>query len=377
MKLPLGLTRTDVALPSVLAAVGSVEALLADVHNSVAIATMLAAGLLLCVRRRWPVVTAVGAFSLLSLQARRGVPEDDLVVPLAIVLTACFSLGRYAGPVRGVAGLVVVNGMVHLSERLELPSAQDVLWVLTLTAGPWLAGRLMLDHVRRGDALAAQAHQLMLEQRQVSERLVADERRRIARDLHDVIAHSVSVMVVQAGAGADLLDRDPAATQRALEEIQRAGRSALDETGRLLHLLRDDAGPDVGPQPSAGDLPGLVDAFRTAGLDVELEIHGPTDGLPAGVDLSVFRVVEEGLTNALKHAPHGHVQVSVRRDPAGVDVDLLSTDGPGAEPAASGLGLIGMRERVAIFGGDLDTGPTANGGHQLHARLPILPQVAP
>jgi signal transduction histidine kinase len=377
MRLPLGLTRTDVALPAVLAIAGSAEASLADVDHAVAIVTMLAAGLVLCGRRRWPVMTAVGAFMLLSVQARLGVPEDDLVVPLAIVLTACFSLGRYAGSVRGAAGLVVVNLVVHLSDALELPSAQDVLWVLTLTAGPWLAGRLMLDHVRRGDALAAQAHQLVLEQRQLSERLAADERRRIARELHDVIAHSVSVMVVQAGAGADLLQRDPAATRLALEEIQRAGRSALDETGRLLHLLRDDAGPDVAPQPSAADLPGLAEVFRTAGLDVALEVHGPTDELPAGVDLSIFRIVQEGLTNALKHAPHGRVRVTVRRDPAGVDVDLLSTDGPGAVPAPSGRGLIGMRERVAIFGGAIEAGPTENGHHRLHARLPILPQGEP
>jgi signal transduction histidine kinase len=181
-------------------------------------------------------------------------------------------------------------------------------------------------------------------------------------------------MVVQAGAASDLLHRDSASAQLALEEIQRAGRSALDETGRLLHLLRDEAGSDVAPQPSAGDLPGLVEMFRAADLDVELQVRGTTEGLPAGVDLSVFRIVQEGLTNALKHAPSGPVLVTVRRDPAGIDVDLLNVEGRSAEPVPSGRGLIGMRERVAVFGGVLDAGPTESGGYRVHAHLPLLPE---
>ena len=143
----------------------------------------------------------------------------------------------------------MVDLAVHESDGLEVPGAQDVLWVLTLTAGPWLAGRLVAAHERRGEELTRQAHQLLVEQRQLSERVVADERRRLARELHDIIAHSLSVMVVQAGAASDLLRRDPDAAQRALTEIQRAGRSALGETGRLLHLLREDADARAGRSP--------------------------------------------------------------------------------------------------------------------------------
>ena len=372
MSLPLGLTRTDVLPPVALALAGTVEALTADVNRPVAVLTTLAAGILLCGRRRWPVVCSVGACLLVVARTRIGVPEDQVVVSLALILTACFALGRYADLVAGFVGLVVVDLAVHASDGLEVPGAQDVLWVLTLTAGPWLAGRLVAAHERRGEELTRQAHQLVVEQRQLSERLVADERRRLARELHDIIAHSLSVMVVQAGAASDLLRRDPDTAQRALTEIQRAGRSALGETGRLLHLLREDADADTGPQPAAGDLPHLVEVFRAAGLDVRLVIEGSTDGLPAGVDLSIFRIVQEGLTNALKHAPRSPAVVTVRREPDGVDVELRNTEGRGpTTPSSSGRGLVGMRERVEVFGGALNAGPTADGGFRVHARLPL------
>jgi signal transduction histidine kinase len=371
MELPLGLTRSDVLLPLALTLLGVVEALVTDVNRPAAVATTVAVGILLCGRRRWPVSCAVGSCLVLVAQAGLGVPEDELVVPLLLIFTACFALGRYADLVGGIAGLLVVDLAVHESEGLQVPSAQDVLWVLTLTAGPWLAGRLVAAHVRRGEELARQAQQLVVEQAQLSERLVADERRRLARELHDIIAHSISVMVVQAGAASDLLRRDPDATARALAEIQAAGRSALDETGRLLHLLRENADSELGPQPAAGDLPGLVESFRSAGLDVRLAIDGSTDGLPAGVDLSIFRIVQEGLTNALKHAPRSPVLVMVRRDPDGVDIELRTTEGRGVQPASSGRGLVGMRERVAVFGGALDAGPTDDGGFRVHARLPL------
>jgi len=371
MTLPLGLTRTDVVLPLALTLVGVLEAVVVDVNRPVAVGTTVAAGLLLCGRRRRPVVCGVGSVLVLVGQTRLGVPEDELVVPLALIFTACFALGRYADLVGGLAGLLVMNLAVHASEVLYLPSAQDVLWVLTLTAGPWLAGRLVGTHVRRGEELARQAHQLVVEQAQLSERLVADERRRLARELHDIIAHSLSVMVVQAGAASDLLRRDLEGTARALDEIQQAGRSALDETGRLLHLLRTDADSETGPQPAAGDLPGLVEVFRSAGLDVGLVIEGSTDGLPAGIDLSIFRIVQEGLTNALKHSPRSPALVTVRRDPGGVDIELRNTEGPGVKPVPSGRGLVGMRERVAVFGGALDAGPTDDGGFRVHAHLPL------
>ena len=372
MRRPWGLTVTDVALPLGLGLAGVVEAFNADVNTPVAVVTSLLAGVLLCARRRWPLATSLGASAPLILQGYLGVPEDQLVVPLGMYFVAGFAMGRWAAPWPGLAGLLAVNVMVHESEGWSVPTVQGLVWVLLLTGGPWVAGRLARQHDRRGEELARQASELVREQRQLGERLVADERRRIAREMHDVIAHSLSVMVVQAGAAADLLRRDPDAAARALEEIQRSGRSALGETGRLLHLLREEEDSDVGPQPAAADLPDLVASFRAAGLDVELEVRGSTAGLPAGVDLSVYRIVQEGLTNALKHARAGRTVVTVRRSLDGVEVELRSAAGRGGpDVTSSGHGLVGMRERVAVFGGSLDAGPVEQGGYRVLARLPF------
>lgn len=371
MRRPRGLTAADWALPVGLALAGVVEAFNADVNTAVAAVVSLVAGALLCFRRRWPLPTSLVACAFLIFEARLGVPEDQLVVPMGMYFTACFALGRWAGLRSGLAALAAVNLMVLEHEGWVVPTVQGAVWVLLLTGGPWLAGWLTKEHARRGDELARQARALVLEQRQLSERLVIDERRRIAREMHDVIAHSLSVMVVQAGAAADLLRRDADAAERALDEIQRAGRSALDETGRLLHLLREEQESEVEPQPAVADLPQLVESFRSAGLDVELLVQGSTAGLPAGVDLSVYRIVQEGLTNALKHAPLGRTVVTVRRTVHGIDVELANAAGRGPDPTPSGHGLIGMRERVAVFGGSLDAGPAEQGGYRVLARLPL------
>ena len=198
----------------------------------------------------------------------------------------------------------------------------------------------------------------MAEQALLADRAVVEERRRIARELHDIVAHSLSVMVVQAGAAQDVVRRDPEAAERALTEIQNAGRSALGDTGRLLHLLRDDVDDELTPPPATRNLPALVEGFRDSGLDVELVVDGPTEGLSAGVDLSVYRIVQESLTNALKHG-------AGRRRPGQPPARRRRGRRRGAQCVREGrrgcwsptvAGLIGMRERVAVFGGELDAG---------------------
>ena len=360
-------------LPAALALAGVAEVFTADdVPRTAAAATTVAACVLLLWRRHLPLVFATGAGVVLVLRPWLGVPDDELVAPLAILFASCFALGRYAATRSGLVGIAVINLGVHWSEGIQLPPVDGLLWVGALTLGPWIFGRLVLTHARSNELLADQARRLVQEQRQLAERAVSDERRRIARELHDVIAHSLSVMVVQAGAAREVLHIDPTTVERALDEIQRAGREALGETGRLLDLLREEADSDLAPQPAAADLPRLAEQFRESGLDVALVMEGPTDGLPAGVDLSVFRIVEEGLTNALKHAPDGSVRVAYRRGAHGVDLDLESTGLRGAGALSSnGHGLIGMRERVAVFGGSLDAEQTAEGGFLVEARLPV------
>jgi signal transduction histidine kinase len=219
--------------------------------------------------------------------------------------------------------------------------------------------------------LRERARRLEQQQEQAAQEAVRTERARIARELHDVIAHSLSLMVIQAGAAHDLLRRDPDRAARALAEVQHAGRRALSETGRLLDLIRNDDELGLAPQPTAGDLATLVQQFRASGLDVELEVDSSTDQLPPGVDLSVYRIVQEGLTNALKHAPGAHTQVRFRRLQNEVLVDITNAGGPATSAwQSSGHGLIGMRERVSVFGGTLHAGPTADGGFTLQACLP-------
>jgi signal transduction histidine kinase len=208
-----------------------------------------------------------------------------------------------------------------------------------------------------------------------AERAVAEERTRIARELHDVVAHSMSVMVVQAGAARRILDRDPARATGALEAIEATGREAMDEMRRLLGVLRDDgAAGSLAPQPSLHQLDELADHFRRAGLPVAVEVRGQPRDLPPGLDLTAYRIVQEALTNALKHAGPASATVTVGYGDDELAVEVRD-DGRGAATPApvqgAGQGLIGMRERVEVFDGELRAGPAVGGGYQVRARLPL------
>jgi signal transduction histidine kinase len=366
--------RGDWLPPVLLGVAATVEVLAVDPEaRAAAIGTALLACALLVWRRRYPLVCATAAgLVLLVVSMRLGVPDDALTVPLLILFAVCFSLGRYVPSWWGAVAVAGLNLSLHWSDGVVVPPLDDVLWAGTLFFAPYGIGRLVHAHDRQGDQLADQARQLVVEQRQVAERAVADERRRIARELHDVIAHSISVMVVQAGAARELLGRDEEGVASSLDEIQRSGRAALGETGRLLGLLREEPATDVEPQPSATDIPRLVEDFRGSGLDVALDLDGSTDGLPAGLDLSLYRIVEEGLTNALKHTPGTKVAVHYRRTADRVEVELTSAASRESSRIPSGgHGLVGMRERAAVFGGSVTAGPTADGGFLVSARLPL------
>ncbi len=368
------LTRGDWLLPAALALLGVAEVFTVDgLARLPATLSVVVPCALLVGRRRLPLVFATASAATLLLSDHFGIPEDALTVPLLILFAGCFALGRHE-PVwwRGALAVAALDLLVHWSYGFTIPPLGDWMWVAALTFGPYFFGRLVLVQARQSDQLADQARRLVEEQRHVAERAVADERRRIARELHDVIAHSLSVMVVQAGAARELLGRDEAGVAASLDEIQRSGRSALGETGRLLGLLREESAADVEPQPTAADIPRLVDDFRGAGLDVEVAMDGSTEGLPAGLELSLFRIVEEGLTNALKHTPRTQVRVHYRRTPDRVEVELSSTaSGSASRLPSGGHGLVGMRERVAVFGGSLHAGPTPEGGFRVSAQLPL------
>jgi signal transduction histidine kinase len=197
---------------------------------------------------------------------------------------------------------------------------------------------------------------------------VDEERSRLARELHDVISHNLSVVVVQAAGARATGTGDPAT----LEKIERSGRESLVEMRRLLGVLRTQPGgdPDLAPQPGIAELDSLATGVRTAGLDVTLTVEGDHSGLPPVLDLCAYRIVQESLTNVVKHAGPARVSVTVRCDPRAVTIDVVD-DGIGSPlVAANGHGLIGMRERVALFGGSLTVGPRVGGGYAVHARLP-------
>jgi signal transduction histidine kinase len=238
----------------------------------------------------------------------------------------------------------------------------------------WLAGRV----VRSRAELTAELHEAAVsadEQREAdAQRAVADERRRIAREMHDVVAHSVSTMVIHAGGARRIVRRDPPRAAEAAELIERTGREALREMRHLLGVLH--AGEDLAelaPQPSLHGLDGLVERSRGAGLPVTLRVEGERRELPSGLDLAAYRVVQEALTNALKHGG-GSAEVLVRFEPDELRLEIADE---GAHPVAavrvagSGHGLLGMRERVRVFGGELHTGPRPEGGFEVVARLPL------
>jgi signal transduction histidine kinase len=294
-----------------------------------------------------------------------------------MALVSVYTIGAYLALREALIGLAVALVGIWIGVASQTTRGySDFVFTLIVVAAGWLVGRGMHGRVRQTAELAERT--LRLEQERESERRAAidEERRRIARDLHDVIAHSVSVMVVQAGAAEDVFERDPAAVLEPIRAVQETGRAALVEISRLLGLLRDD-GAELGlaPQPRLDDLGELAEQMRTAGLIVALRLEGEPRPLPLGVDLSVYRIAQEALTNTLKHADGAAAELVLRYRERDVELEVTD-DGAGTENGhRGGHGLIGMRERVAVFGGTLEAGRRPEGGFRVLARLPL--QVRP
>jgi signal transduction histidine kinase len=268
--------------------------------------------------------------------------------------------------------LVVWVGIILA--HLALPArgsntAQTALIFLGVTAVVWLRG----DAVRTGALEAERQRQMQARQ------AVADERTRIARELHDVVSQALGVIVMQAGgAGSVPVLAEPDA-KAVLATIEQTGRQAFAEMRRLVGVLRDDdEAAALAPQPTVGEIPALLARLASAGLDVDLEIEGTQREAPAGVELSAYRIVQEALTNTLKHSGAGHATVRLSWSQDHLDVEV-SDDGPVAGAAgpppvradSGGKGLVGMRERVVLFGGELEAGPSPHGGYRVAARLPL------
>jgi len=321
----------------------------------------------------WAAIALQSPFTLDPLHVLRYGRAPETPEPFIFALfVGAYSLGAHASLRRAAAGLLaaamVVTGLWH-NGGLGLAFLSDsgepgvALSVLQLTAF-WLAGVFVRSR-RQAAALAARSAAL---QRQ-AEQAAAAERARIARELHDIVAHHLSVVVLHAAGARAAGGADP----QTLAEIEQSGRQALTETRRLFGVLRDaDAETGRAPQPGIGELPALVGRLRATGLEVSLSIDGDHAALPPGVNVSAYRIVQEALTNVLKHAGPARAEVTVGCADSAVTIEVTD-DGPG-NPAPSALtggqGLAGMRERVAVFGGDLRAGPRPGGGFTVCARLP-------
>jgi signal transduction histidine kinase len=237
----------------------------------------------------------------------------------------------------------------------------------------WLAGRGLRTRARLTEELHEAAARAQEEHELQIARAAADERRRIAREMHDVVAHSVSVMVVQAGGARRILERDPRRAVEAAAHIEDVGRAALAEMRRLLGMMHhgdEDAGRM--PQPTLRELDGLIARSRAAGLPVTLTVEGAPQPLPPGKDLAAYRVVQEALTNAIKHAGAAPTSVTVRWEPSTLELEIVDRGGTAMNSAnGSGHGLVGMEERMRLYDGSVHAGPADGGGFAVIARMPL------
>ncbi len=358
----------DAALPAGLLAIGATElALLGTAGWVAAVGLEAVSAAALTLRRRHPLAAApVAALALMAIPLT-GTRMDEPAAPILFYVLAIYSLGRYAAARGGVVTLVLTLLLILASLSFAGSSdadVTDVMFVLSLAIPPYVFGRISRK-------LALQSAQLAEQQDLIRDQAVREERDRIARELHDVIAHSVSAMVVQTAAAQDLLRSSPERAAGLLESVAETGRRTLEETGRLLHLIRDDA-DELGllPAPGLADVGALVSAFRESGLDVESELRLPTEPLPGGVDVSAYRVVQEALTNALKYGA-GPVSLEVSRAEDVLRISCVNGVAA-AHSNGSGLGLRGMAERVSLIGGTLRHG-LADGRFEVEVEIPLAP----
>ncbi len=290
-------------------------------------------------------------------------------------MASAFLLGALPDPVRSRIGLAVtLGGIAVVVYNDPARSAGEIVFTPLLFAIAWLVGLALRERAVEARAAEARAAQAEGEREENARRAVFEERVRIARELHDVIAHHVSMMGVQAGAGRLVIDRDPEQAKQALAAIELSSRNAVQELYRLLGFLRQAGDPDpLASQSGIGQLASLAAGMSNAELTVEVSVDGEQRPLSATVDVSAYRIVQEALTNTLKHARASRADVHLRYWPGELEVEIVDdghgNGGPGGT-AGGGLGLIGMRERAALHGGQLNAGPAPGGGFAVRVKLP-------
>jgi signal transduction histidine kinase len=340
-------------------------------HLLVALLSFVGMSMLL-LRRRAPLVGLSAMLATLVLQTMLD-PVAFFFGGFVPVLFMVYAVGAYVedlGSSLAGLGIATVGASVVMLSVPELRTAGNLAFNLLILLGSWALGHRIGSRSRRTEALARRAEQLERER----DHTVADERARLARELHDIVAHSVSIIAIQAEAGEALLD-EPERAAEAFRSIQSTSRQALTELRRQLELLREVEGePGLAPQPGLSEVAGLVERVRAAGLETELAIDGSPAGVDPGVDLSAYRIVQEALTNSLKHGRAARARVQIHYLPGAIELEIADNGAAGNGDGAygSGRGLIGMRERVALYGGEVSARPNPGGGFAVHARLPLV-----
>jgi signal transduction histidine kinase len=328
----------------------------------------------LLLRRRFPFAAPAAVY--LYCAAVSFYDGNLVTFPFGIflaVLTSAFLMGMLPDRSQSVSGLAIGVGAAAIVVHNDPNQGWgDFFFISLLFTIVWLAGNALGAKLTQYRQVEERAERLEREREERARAAVAEERARIARELHDVVGHSVSVMTVQASGVRRLLRPEQEREREALLIVEQTGREALAEMRRLVDVLRrPEESPALAPQPSLQHLDKLVDQVRESGLNVELKVEGDVAKLPASVDLAAYRLVQEGLTNTLKHAKAHRAEVLVRYGNGEVEV-VVADDGNGTGGGAGGgHGLVGLRERIAVAGGELDAGPRTGGGFQVRARLPM------
>jgi signal transduction histidine kinase len=364
-----GVPVLDVALATVLlvASVGGlVTGEVDETPLAVTLPVAVVSSLSVLGRSRAPLLAVVLTSVATLVQAIGTGAAPGSLMSLVIVLVLAFSVGAECEEGRAAIGIGVLGTALCIGEWVDHGS--DYAFIVIMLGGAWLVGRA--TRTLRERATFAEQHQ-----RDLARLAVADERTRIARELHDVVAHGLSVIAVQADAAEAALAKEPSRAAEPLDAIRASAREALDDMRQLLHVLRSEQDTtERSPARGLADLGPLVTGLRDAGLPLEADVR-VTGPLPAGVELAVFRIAQEGLTNVVKHA--GTVPTRLVVEPAGdgIQVTVRNTTGRRTiAPPASGHGLHGARERVEAAGGDLRAGRTADGGFELLAHVPLRPE---
>jgi signal transduction histidine kinase len=335
-----------------------------------------ALGVLVALRRRRTLTVCLVAYVLACVLTVTVTPVSQLSSVIFVVAFLTYTAGHeldLAHALVALAGVVVTVFVVDaIGPNPE--SATDGFFPCAVFAIAWGVGRALRNHLMLTRELAITNEQLELQREERARDAVADERRRIARELHDVVAHSVSVMVVQSGAARRTLSRDAERAAEALAAAEESGRTALVELRRMLGLMTDEkADTQRSPQPTLKQLDTLIERARHAGLDVELQEEGERFPLAAGADLAAYRVVQEALTNTLKHAGPTRATVALHWKPDALDIEIADAgtqDASAQTLGGAGQGLVGMRERLELYGGHVDARPEDDGGFVVQASIP-------